>query len=130
MRKSLFAAVATVAVLLLSASADRAAAMTGATPTQLGLATADNSLVQKAALVCGRWGCRRIWRGPRVVWGPRRVWWGPRPLFAYAGPSWGWSNSSWAWSSPPWGWSSWSGPSWGWSGPWAWRRPWWGWERW
>jgi hypothetical protein len=61
--------------------------------------------VQKAALVCSRWGCRRVWRGPRVVWGPRRR------LYAYAGPR------------PYWG------PAWGWS-TWGWRRPGWGWNRW
>jgi hypothetical protein len=62
MRKTVFAAAALAAVLSLGASADRVAAMTGATPTELGLATADNGLVQKAALVCGLWGCRRGWR--------------------------------------------------------------------
>jgi hypothetical protein len=86
MRKSLFATAALVAVLSLGASADRAAAMTGATPTELGLATADSGVVQKAALVCGRWGCRRVWAGHRFVWGPRRR------VFAFAGPSWGWGG--------------------------------------
>jgi hypothetical protein len=99
MRKTLFAAAALAAVLSFGASADRAAAMTGATPTELGLATADGGVVQKAALVCGRWGCRRVWRGTRV-WGPRRH------IYAFAGPSWGWG-----WRRPGWGWR---GPGWGW----------------
>ncbi len=72
MRKTVLAAAAVAAVLSLGASADRASAMTGATPTELGLATSDSGLVQKAALVCGRWGCRRVVRGARVWVGPRR----------------------------------------------------------
>jgi hypothetical protein len=98
MRKTVFAAAALAALLSLGASADRASAMTGATPTQLGLATANSGVVQKAALVCGRWGCRRVWRGPRVGWGPGV--WGPRRrLYAFAGPRWGWG-----WRRPGWGW--------------------------
>jgi len=80
MRRTVLAAAALTAALSLGASADRAAAMTGATPTELGLAAADGGVVQKAALVCGRWGCRRVWRGARV-WGPRRQ------IYAFAGPS-------------------------------------------
>src|SRR5437764_15118200 len=60
MRKTIVAAAALAAVLSLGASADRAAAMTAATPTELGLATADSGVVEKAALVCNRWGCRRV----------------------------------------------------------------------
>jgi hypothetical protein len=102
MRKTVFATGALAAVLLLGAPADRVAAMTGATPTELGLATADSGVVQKAALVCGRWGCRRVWRGARV-------WYGPRRLYAFApGPYWGWSRPAWGWG-------------------WGWGRPWWGW---
>jgi hypothetical protein len=101
MRKTVFAAAALVTVLSLGAFADRAAAMTGATPAELALATADNGLVQKAALVCGRWGCRRVWRGP-----VGRVWVGPRrPLYGYAGPRWGWGGGwGWGWRRPGWGW--------------------------
>lgn len=119
MRKTLFAAAALAAVLSLGASANPAAAMTGATPTELGLATADSGVVQKAALVCGRWGCRRVWHRH---WG----WAGPprRPLFAFApGPAWGW-NRPWGWDRPGWGWNS---P--GWNSP-GWNRPGWGWNRW
>jgi hypothetical protein len=104
MRKTVFAAAALAAALSLGASADRAVAMTGATPTELGLATADSGLVQKAALVCGRWGCRRVWRGARVWSGPRRR------IYAFAGP-----GPAWGWSGPAWGWSrGWRGPGWGW----------------
>lgn len=70
MRKTVLAAAALAAVLSLGAAADRAQAMTGATPTELGLSTTSSGLVQNAALVCGRWGCRRAW-GPRVWVAPR-----------------------------------------------------------
>jgi hypothetical protein len=102
MRKTIVAAAALAAVLSLGASADRAAAMTAATPTELGLATADSGVVEKAALVCNRWGCRRVWWGHRAWWGPRRR------VYAFAGPSWGWG-----WRRPGWGWR---GPGWGWRG--------------
>ena len=106
MRKTVFAAAALATVLSLGAFANPAAAMTGATPTELGLATADSGVVQKAALVCGRWGCRRVWRGH---W----EWAGRRPLFAFApGPAWGWNRPGWGWNSP------------------GWNRPGWGWNRW
>jgi len=108
MLKTAFAVAALATALSLGATADKAAAMPSATPTQLGLATADTGLVQKAAVVCGRWGCRRVVRGARVWVGPRR------PLYGFARPGWGWS-------SPGWGWSS--GPSFGW----GWGRPGWGW---
>jgi hypothetical protein len=106
MRKTLFAAAALTAALSLGASIDRAAAMTAATPTQLGLATADGSLVQKAALVCGRWGCRRVWRGSRVWVGPRVGWAVRRPIYAFAGPrpGWGWGGPAWGVAAGP-GWS-------------------------
>ena len=58
MVKTAFAAAALATALSLSATADRAAAIPIATPTQLGLATAD--LIEKTAVVCGRWGCRRV----------------------------------------------------------------------
>jgi hypothetical protein len=116
MRKTAFAVAALAAALSLSATTDRAAAMPSAMPTQLGLANADSGLVQKAAVVCGRWGCRRVVRGARVWVGPRR------PLIA--GPRWGWSSPGWGWSSgPSFGWG-WGGPGWGRPG---WGRPGWGW---
>jgi hypothetical protein len=104
MSKTVLAAAALAALLSLGASADRAAAMTGATPTELGLATIDSGQVQKAALVCGRWGCRRVWRGP-----VGRVWVGPRrPIYGFAGPRWGvglgWRRPGWGWRGPGWGW--------------------------
>ena len=74
MRNSLVAAAFIAAVLMLGASTDKAAAMMGASPAQLGFSNADNGLVQKAALVCGRWGCRRVWAGRRVAWGHRVAW--------------------------------------------------------
>ena len=85
--RTVIAAAALGSVLLLGASADRAAAMPSPTPSQLGLATADTGLVQKTAVICGRWGCRRVLRGARVWSGPRRR------LYAFAGP-----RSSLAWS--------------------------------
>jgi hypothetical protein len=60
MRKTLLAALGGVA--LLSAGAF-ASAMTLATPSALGAAAADNSLIEKAGVVCGYYGCARV--GPR-----------------------------------------------------------------
>src|SRR5215472_11349570 len=65
MLKTAFVVAALAAGLSLGATADRAAAMPSAMPTQLGLANADAGAIQKAAVVCGRWGCRRVWRGAR-----------------------------------------------------------------
>ena len=100
MLKTAFAVAALATALSLGATADRAAAMPSATPTQLGLANTD--LVQKAAVVCGRWGCRRVIRGARVWVGPRR------PLYGFARPGWGWGGG------PSWGWGGWGRPGWGW----------------
>lgn len=101
MRKTILAAAAVAALLSIGAPVNEAAAMSAAAPTQLGLPSADGSLVQRTAIVCGYWGCRRVWGG----------YWGPRP---YWGAYWG----------PP-------GPYWGWRRPWGWHRPWgWGWRRW
>ncbi len=72
MLKTAFATAALATAISFSATTDRVAAMPSAAPTQLGLATADSGLVQKTALVCGRWGCRRVVRGARVWVGPRR----------------------------------------------------------
>ena len=84
MRKTMLAAAAVAAVLSIGATANEAAAM----PTQLGLATSadtatNSGLVQKAAIVCGYYGCRRVWWG-----GP---YWGH--------PYWGWHRH--------WGWRHW-----------------------
>ena len=73
-------AAAALAALSLGAIVDSAAAMPSATPSQLGLATADTGFVQKTAVVCGRYGCRRIVGGARVWVGPHRR------LYAFAGP--------------------------------------------
>jgi len=70
MLKTAFVVAALAAGLSLGATADRAAAVPSATPTQLGLANADAGAIQKAAVVCGRWRCRRVWRGARVWVGP------------------------------------------------------------
>ena len=114
MRKTAFAVAALVAALSLGATAEKAAAaVPSATPTQLGLANAGTGLVQKARVVCGRWGCRRAVRGGRVWAGSPR-----RRLYAFAGPRWGWSGPGWGWSSgPSWGWGR---PGWGWGGGWGW----------
>ena len=109
MVRTAFAAAALATALSLGATADRVAAMPSATPTQLGLAAADTGFFQKTAVVCGRWGCRRVVRGGARVWiGPRR------PLYGFAGPRWGWSGPAWgaAWG-PSWGWG-WGRPGWGW----------------
>ncbi|HUC52090.1 MAG TPA: hypothetical protein VMA30_22095 [Xanthobacteraceae bacterium] len=83
MRKTMLAV---AAVLSIGAVTNEAAAMPAAMPaisaTQLGLATsADANLVQKAAVVCGYYGCRRVWwNGP--YWRPHH---------------WGWQHSYWGW---------------------------------
>ena len=84
MRKTLLAAAAVAALLSIGATANKAAAMP-LQPTPLGLATAaDTSLVQKAAIVCGYYGCRRVWWGGGPYWGH---------------PYWGWHRR--------WGWRRW-----------------------
>ena len=86
MRKTLLAAAAVAAVLSIGATANQAAAMPTAAPTELGLATSnDAALVQKAAIVCGYYGCRHVW------WG---------------GPYWGWHHPYWGWHRR-WGWHRW-----------------------
>jgi hypothetical protein len=77
MRKTILAAAIVAAVLSIGATANKAAAMPSAAPTQLGLATPnDTGLVQKAAIVCGYYGCRRVWGGPYWghPWGWHRHW--------------------------------------------------------
>jgi hypothetical protein len=82
MRKTIFAAAAVAALLSIGATTNKAAAMPTAAPTQLGLATPDDAgLVQKAAIVCGYYGCRRVWGGP--YWG--------RPYYG------GWHRRYWGW---------------------------------
>jgi hypothetical protein len=87
MRKTLLAAAAVAAVLSIGATANQAAAMPLTAPTELGLATpadtaANSGLVQKAAVVCGYYGCRHVWGGP--YWGWRH-------------PYWGWHHRYWGW---------------------------------
>ena len=81
MRKTLFAAAAVAAVLSIGATANPAAAVPAPAATQLGLATStDANLVQKAAIVCGYYGCRRVWWGGpywhRPYWAGHRHYWG------------------------------------------------------
>lgn len=85
MRKTMLAAAAIAAVLSIGAVANPAAAMPATTPSQLGLATSaetatGSSLVQKAAIVCGYYGCRRVW-------------WGGGPYWHH--PYWGWHHRYW-----------------------------------
>ena len=85
MRKTLLAAAAVAAVLSIGAATNQATAMPLVAPTELGLATpadtASNAgLVQKAAIVCGYYGCRHVWGGP--YW---------RPHY------WGWHHRYWGW---------------------------------
>lgn len=148
-RKDLLAAATMAAVFLLGAPADKAAAMMGAMPAPLGVAAADTGVVQKAALVCGRWGCRRTWRGGRFVrvWrGPRlvRVWRGPRVVSVWRGPVRAWRGPGVvAWRARPAWWGprplfayagsspAWSGPAWsngGWSTSPGWSNSGWGWS--
>jgi len=57
MRKTVLTALTAAALLSGGMLADRAEAMTLAAPSALGVA--DSSLVQKAAVVCGYYGCVR-----------------------------------------------------------------------
>jgi hypothetical protein len=84
MRRTMLAAAAVAAFLSIGATAKEAAAMPVTAPTELGLATpadtaANSGLIQKAAVVCGYYGCRRVWGGPYWrphYWGWHRRYWG------------------------------------------------------
>ena len=93
MRRTLLAVAAAAAFLAMASPAQRAEAMPLAAPAQLG--QADGAVVQKAAIVCGYYGCRRVWPG---YYG--RPYWGPRPY-------WGWRRPYWGWRRPYWGWRRW-----------------------
>jgi hypothetical protein len=67
MRKTLLTALGAVALLSAGAFATQAGAMTLASPSALGVATADGGLVEKAAVVCGYYGCARV--RPRYGYG-------------------------------------------------------------
>jgi hypothetical protein len=76
MRKTILAAAAIAAVLSIGAATNEATAMPTVAPTQLGLATSnDAGFVQKAAVVCGYYGCHRVWGGP--YWGHSNWGWHP-----------------------------------------------------
>ena len=60
MRKTLLTALGAVALLSAGAFANQAGAMTLASPIALGVAAADSGLVEKAAVVCGYYGCARV----------------------------------------------------------------------
>jgi hypothetical protein len=59
MRKALFTALGAAALLSTGAAANQASAMTAATPAAIGAAVLDTALVEKAAVVCGYYGCVR-----------------------------------------------------------------------
>ncbi len=60
MCKTLLTGLGAVALLSAGAFANQAGAMTLASPSALGVATADSGLVEKAAVVCGYYGCARV----------------------------------------------------------------------
>jgi hypothetical protein len=60
MRKVLVTALAAVTILAHGMLGNRAGAMPLATPSALGVATADAALVQQATNVCGSNGCVRV----------------------------------------------------------------------
>ena len=60
MRKTLFTALGAVALLSAAAFSNQAGAMTLASPSALGVAAADGGIVEKAAVVCGYYGCARV----------------------------------------------------------------------
>ena len=84
MRKRLLTAFAAAAFPSGAMLGNRAEAMTLAAPSALGVAAADRSHVEKAAIVCGYYGCVRVW--PRYYgygygYGPYG-----RPYGYYGGP--------------------------------------------
>jgi hypothetical protein len=86
MRKTLLAVAAALAIFSIGLVANRAEAMTAATPSALGMATQDASLVQKAAAICGYGGCVRF--GPRRYYGygyGYRRYYAPRRYYGYRG---------------------------------------------
>lgn len=93
MRGTILTAALAAAVFAMASPGQRAVAMPAATPTQL--AQADGGLLQKAAVVCGYYGCRRVWPG---YYGPG-PYWGPRPYWGYyRHPYWGhpyWGGRRW-----------------------------------
>ncbi len=68
MRKTILAAAAIAAVLSIGATANKAAAMPTAAPTATRPRDFRSTpgLVQKAAIVCGYYGCRHVWWRPRI----------------------------------------------------------------
>ncbi|HUD89439.1 MAG TPA: hypothetical protein VMR17_23530 [Xanthobacteraceae bacterium] len=98
MRRTLLAAFATAALFFLAAPANKAAAMTVATPSALGVTAAANSVQQ--VRYWGGWGWHRYgyggwrrpyWGYPRPYWGYPRVYWGwPRPYYWGRPCCWGW----------------------------------------
>jgi hypothetical protein len=108
MRKAVLVAAAVAALLSLAAPANRAAAMTVASPTALGVAAADLNSVQQVH-----------WRWHHRYWGWHHRYWGWHRPYYWAGHrhywwGWGWHRR---WVAYPW----WQGPSWGpyWSSGWA-----------
>jgi hypothetical protein len=85
MRKTLLTALGAVALLSAGAFANQASAFTAATPSSIGAANVDNTLVEKAAVVCGYYGCARVW--PRYYGGYYRP-------YAYYRPN-GWYGRRW-----------------------------------
>jgi hypothetical protein len=121
MLKTILAAAAVAALLCIGAPANRAAAMTVATPAALGVTAADRNEVQQV-----RWGWRRGWGWRRpAYWGYRpyyRPYWGYRPYY-WGGP---WGPGPYYYRPyyrpyyHPWG------PccGWGWHRRWGWHRHW------
>jgi hypothetical protein len=61
MRKTLLAIAAALAILATGSVANRADAMTIATPSALAAATSEANLIEQATVVCGYYGCVRIY---------------------------------------------------------------------
>jgi hypothetical protein len=83
MRKTLLTTFAAVALLAGGAVANQAGAMTAATPSALGVASANNGLFEKTAVVCGYYRCARVW--PRYGYG-----YGYYRPYAWYGRRWYW----------------------------------------
>src|SRR5262249_9818611 len=91
MRKTVFAILATTALLSTGILATRAEAMT---PAPLGVAPANTDLVQQAAVVCGPRGCvhrptrpfrRPLWNTWGGGWNTWNTWNGCRPGWTVQG---------------------------------------------
>jgi len=87
MHRTLLTVLAAAAFFSAGMLSNRAEAITLAAPSALGVAIADTGLVQKAAVVCGYYGCRRVY--------PRYYGYGRPYGYGYYGRPYGWYGRRW-----------------------------------